>query len=352
MKYLTLFRLEILHAYYPDQRCPDLQIEPTPWTQKLLDDCRCILKPLPNGVQALVMVNEKDRPFIPLPSDPVFVFGLRLQNPDFGLFTDLTAYSQAAAPLYTQASPATSGELTLTSREAWFTEHFAVREPSTKEAFSLSGRPLANLKTAGAFTVKGLAAKTGRKVYDEKARVLVVNSAAVHSGTPFTVTYPTLPRLERGVFAEAEIKYDAKPASLAGDVHSFQIGFKPKEARWKYYVLTDKADNISVPPAIEDKDKAIFFNAEDRTDLTQTPDASDLVAARLAEQHPDKQLYRFLSSALVPCRAAARKNIQFQFNGQKVIDALPNPSLQNYSMDLRNATQEYTLHHIVKYFTH
>ncbi|HAE59534.1 MAG TPA: hypothetical protein DCG54_08510 [Anaerolineae bacterium] len=349
MKYLTLFSLEIVHGYYADQRCADFQIEPTPATRKLLDDCRCVLKPLPNGARVLVSVNDKNFPFVSLPTNPVFVFHLKLQNTDFSLFTDLTEISQMAAPLYTNTSPATEGDLTLVAQKAWGSEQFIVQQPGSSEAFSLGGRPLENLKAAG-FSAQGLGVKSGLKSYDSGTRVVTVNSAAASPGTPFTVSYPITPRLERDVFADVEIKYDSASTALSGSANTFRVVFSPREARWKYYIVTEKTDNKAALPALEDKDKAIAFNAADRTDLTITPDPADEIALKLAEQYPNKQYFRFVSSAPVTCQKAARKNIQLQFDGEKVIDTLANPSLQNYSIDVRNSTKEYSLYQIVKYF--
>ena len=352
MKYLTLFSLELLHSYYVDRRCPDFQIEPTPETQKLLKDSRCVLKPFPNGIHILILVDGENAPFIPLPVGAIFGFHLRLQNPDFILFTDLTAISQTAAPLYTNATTSTSGDLTLVSREAWSTEHFIVQRPDPKEPFTLAGCPLESIKTAGMFIVKGLGQKTGHKRYDEDARILMVNSTAASPGTPFTVTYPVAPRLKQGVFADIEIKYDKPMTRIAGGAAKFQVVFKAKQVRWKYYIVTNKAENKSNIPAIEDKDKVIIFDAAGQTDLTKAPDPDDKIANELAKQYPNMQTFRFLSNALISCQEAARKSIQFQLNGDKVVDALPNPALQNYVVDVKGSQKEDGLYHIVKYFTH
>jgi hypothetical protein len=289
-------------------------------------------------------------PFIALPPKPTFAFQLRLENPNFVLFTDLTEINKTVAPLYTNSGQ--SKELSLVSREAWSTEGFIVQQPSKREAFALSGRPLPDLKTAGAFVIKGLGQKSPHKRYDEIARVITVDTSLAKPGTPFTITYPTAARLKQGVFADVEVRYDGNPAKLAESASQFRIVFKTKEARWKYYIVTDKTNNKADALTLEDKDKVIVFKAEDRTDLTKTPDPADNVAAELARQYPNMQYFRFISDTLVPCQKAARKTIQFQLNGEKVIDALPNPALENYSIDARNATREYTLYQIVKYFTH
>ena len=99
MKYLSLFSLELLHEYYSNRRCSDFEIEATPETQKLLKNYRCNLKPLPNGVRVLTMGNGTNSPFIPLPEKVTFGFQLRLQDPNFILFTDFSELDLAAAPL-------------------------------------------------------------------------------------------------------------------------------------------------------------------------------------------------------------------------------------------------------------
>lgn len=346
MKHLALFSLEILHAYYTDQRCSDFQIEPTPGTQKLLNNCRCVLKPFSNGLRILIAVDNENKPFIPLQANPVFDFHLRLRNPDFGLFTDLTEVSQLAAPLYTNKLPAPSGDLVPVAQEAHFTEQFIVQRPSPKETFVLSGRPLEGLKPEKTFVVEGLGGKPESIRYNEDARVITVNSSKTEPGIPFTVTYPIRPRLEQGVFAAVEIKYRPDTASLFENTNSFRITFQPKKARWKYYIVTDKSNGKTALPSLEDKDKAISFELANQKDLS-----SDEMAVKIARQYPNKQCLCFISSSLLSCQQAARKNIQFRLNGDKVINSLPTPSLRNYCIDVRNAEREYTLYQVIQYFT-
>jgi hypothetical protein len=347
MKYLPLFSVEILHDYYADRRCSDFEIEATPETQKLLGNCRCVLKPLPNGFRVLTLGAGPDAPFIPLPVDATFAFHLRLQNPNFILFTDFSEIGMAAAPVYMN-SAASNLELKLVSRETSAAESFVVRQPAKKEAFVLGGRPL-NGTAPASFRVDGLGAASKPVAYDEAAKVVSVNSEASKAGTAFTITYPTAPQLQRGVFADIEIKY---ATTMAGGANNFQIVFKAKKVRWKYYVVTNKTDTKANVPAIEDKDKAIVFAAAGRTDLTQSPDLADKIATELVEQYPNMQTFRFVSDALIPCQEAARKSIQFQVNGDKVVDALPNPALQNYVIDVKDSKKEDSLYHVVKYFTH
>lgn len=346
MKYLQLFSLELMHDYYTDRRCSDFEIEPTPETQKLLGNCRCVLKPLPNGIRVLILGDSLQTPFIPLPADATFGFHLRLQNPNFILFTDFSEIGLAAAPLYTN-KPSKS-ELTLVSRETSAIESFVVRKPAKKDAFVLGGRPLDGTALT-AFRVDGLGAASNPVGYDETSKVMIVNSTAAKADAAFTVTYPTAPQLKRGVFADVEIKYNQ---TIAGGANKFQVVFKAKKVRWKYYFVTNKIENKPNIPAIEDKDKGVVFDTTGQTDLTQSPDLADKIASELSTQYPNMQTFRFVSDALVPCQEKARKSIQFQLNGDKILDALPNPSLQNYVIDTRDSKKEDSLYHIIKYFTH
>jgi hypothetical protein len=124
--------------------------------------------------------------------------------------------------------------------------------------------------------------------------------------------------------------------------NSFRITFQSRKARWRYYIITDKANG---KPAVEDKEKAISFDIENLKDLS-----TDEMAVKLAKQYPDKQCLCFVSSSLIPCQQAARKNIQLRLNGDKVIHSLPNPPLQNYCSGVRNAAPEYTLYQVIRYF--
>ncbi len=341
MKYLTIFSLEILHDYYTDKRCPDFALNSTPETTQLLKNHRGMLNSLPNGVRVLIPVDADGKALIPFDAATTFGFTLRLENADFPLFTDLSALADIAAPLY--ANNGANPQLQLASRTASNTEKFTVHNPAAKDAFTLSGTPLSGALPS-AFQVAGLGKVVAPAAYNPTAKVVTLNSKTAKIGDSFTITYPTTPSLLRGVFADIEISYD--PAS--GGASSFQIAFKAKQARWKYYVVTAKTDNPPTLPTLEDKDKAIVFQS---ANLTQSPDATDGIAASLAQQYPALQTFRFLSSTLIPCQQATRKSIQLQLNGEKVLDALPNPALEHYAVDLKDSQKEDSLYQIVKYFT-
>ncbi len=112
MRFLPLFSVHLRHPYYANGRCTDFDIEPTLPTQRLLTNARCVLKAMPNGVRVLTAVTDRGVPLISLQQDATLTFHLRLQNPDFVLFTDLTA-TPPTAPLYTNAGLSAGDDLQL-----------------------------------------------------------------------------------------------------------------------------------------------------------------------------------------------------------------------------------------------
>jgi hypothetical protein len=355
MKFLPLMDLHLTHPYYTDGRCRDFGIEPTLDTQSLLKNHRCVLKSVPHGVRILTAVAVPSTQFIPLQKGVTFAFQLRLQNPDFALFTDLTEMAQTVAPLYTNAemSPGNPVQLALVSRRAWATEGFVVRQPAQEDCFTLNGCPLAGLQPAD-FAVESLDPISNLTHYDATAKIITINSKTARSGDTFKVTYATEPQRARSVFAEVEIHHNDSLPEIANGPGKFQVAFKAKSARWKYYLIADRPD---AQFHIEDKGASpIMFSDENRTDLNQQPDPTDDLAQALAEQYPKMQRLRFVSDDLIPYRQEARKSIQLRLNGNQVAGALPNPSLRNYSTTQvtrnGNSQKEDALFQVIKYFTH
>jgi hypothetical protein len=120
MKFFPVFSLQLSHSYYRDGRCLDFAIEPTAETQRLLKNHRCVLKTAPNGLRVLIGGSEQHVPLIALQKGEVFSFHLRLQNPAFALFTDLSEITRKPAPVFTntEAGAARSSQLSLVSRKS------------------------------------------------------------------------------------------------------------------------------------------------------------------------------------------------------------------------------------------
>jgi hypothetical protein len=110
MKYLPLFTLQLTHSYYADGRCPDLEVEPAPETQRLLRNHRCLVRQLPDGAQVFVATVGGEA-VIPLSPGMTFTFELRLRNPEFALFTDV---APGATPVFANPRVSAGAPVALT----------------------------------------------------------------------------------------------------------------------------------------------------------------------------------------------------------------------------------------------
>lgn len=86
--YSRLFGVAIKHSYYSDSLCRDFTIAPTETTAKWLSGHRCLLKSRANGIQVYIETGDNGLPRIAVGDAPKLSFELRLNNPDFLLFTD------------------------------------------------------------------------------------------------------------------------------------------------------------------------------------------------------------------------------------------------------------------------
>lgn len=87
MKFLRLFKLRLTHDFYGTADvtpglCPDFLVEPTPATERLLQDHRIVCKTQPAGVRLFVAVEKvyPDEPdaFSPEPCRPISLPATRL----------------------------------------------------------------------------------------------------------------------------------------------------------------------------------------------------------------------------------------------------------------------------------
>jgi hypothetical protein len=158
-----------------------------------------------------------------------------------------------------------------------------------------------------------------------------------------TVSQPVKPvqsHRKKDVFAEIEFNFSTPQMRALNVEKNFQIKFMAKNLRWKYYLVTDKSD---LTPTIKDGEKIITFTLEN-------PTSSDEIVTMLNEKYPGKGCYQLVSSALIPCQQSARKAIQLYLDGEKVVNALPNPPYQNFTIENRDSQEEAGLYQIVRYF--
>lgn len=115
MNFRPLFDLRLKHPYYRDDRCPDFEIEPDPETAREMGKLRAKFKIMPDGGQLILPVESGDKPLISLTPGTVFRFRLRLKNPNFMVFSDLSGFSASALPIFSNGE-STSTENTQLGR--------------------------------------------------------------------------------------------------------------------------------------------------------------------------------------------------------------------------------------------
>jgi hypothetical protein len=336
MKFLTVFTLRIKHPYYADTRCRDLQIEPTARTERFLQNQRCIMKLLPDGIQVVTPLDDEGNSMISMPKNALFAFRLRLANPDFPLFTDISGITSKSAPLFTNEglksnSPDGLGPdknaiaLRLSERAESNTELFLLRENEPSARFVLAGRPVDPIAPRQ-FTLEGLEGNP-TLAYDPGNKEITVNVAAAPKDRVFAVSYPVKPRLRRGVFAEVEI-HNNESMPKPGDARSeFQIWFKAKKAKWIYYFVTDLSAT-----------RGAFSIATDQSGLdlkfSEVPaDGSDPLAKTLEAQYPKEagfNLNRFVSDQPVSCQERAIRSLHLKQGNESIFEVLPNPAIWNF----------------------
>lgn len=333
MRYTPLFELAVAHGYYPDGQCPDFALVPTPATAARLANHRLLFRPRPHGASVLTPLTAQQAPLLDPRPGATFRFEMRLQNPAFYLFTDLTAQAARPAPVYTNVGAGASG-LALHFRQPRHTEHLVLTRPAAETPFTLRGRPLREAEPAQ-FTMSGGASV---RRYDAGANRLLVDTSALAAGAALSVSYPVPARPDAGVFAEIEIVYDAAQPRPPEEAPVFEVRFAPKQAHWRYYLVT------STPPAgsgyrlshvVPSNGGPAALAFGDPVDVRQQAPPGDAVAARLAARYPDASVHllAFTSEAAVACRKAARTGIRLSLDGHEVIRHVPNPSLDQFAVE-------------------
>lgn len=273
MKHAALLELRLRHLFYTDSRCPDLAIDPSQGTARLLEKHRCLLRGGPGLARVVTPLDDAGRPFLPLPAGASLLFELRSTNGDLALFTDLSALLATPSPLFTNAGLAAgaTGELELTSRTA--------ADPETGEQVPVRQAP--------------------------------------------------------GALAEVEIVLH--PGSSHGralPAAAFQITLQPRRWHWAYYCLTDLAAGGGAltiadtsPPGTAG---APSFGDASWTDH-EAPDLSDPIALQLAARNTGMRCVRFVSEQAITCREEPRTHLALQLDSDRVSSPLPNPSLRSFT---------------------
>ncbi len=319
MNYRAVFSLRLKHSFYANNKCGDFQIEPAAPTLRILKNHRCVLKPWPDGILVITEAEENGAALIPFPENVVFGFRLRLLNPDFPLFTDLEEITRTVAPLFVNGRsnpPATPLALQLQERSTSDSEPLILRQGETTASFRLEGIPLDKCLVTE-FILQGLPRAKVEKYDAGKKEITVKTSGAAPKDRIFTVAYPAKPRRQQGVFAEVEIHSNDSMFKPGGGPSEFFIQFQAKEAKWRYYLVTDR------------KSGHPFVIEADRKFTVLGPDPSDTLAQGLQLRYPGLPLVCFESTDSVRCQETAIRQIRLKLGNDAVYENLPNPSIRN-----------------------
>ena len=358
MRFVPLFGARVRHDYYPNAVCRDLDFEPTAKTRRLIEGYRLRLQELPDGIAVWAATGADGKTArIALPRAEVFAFHLRVRNPDFALFTDLQELAGKTDPVYTNAALAAADgrTLKLIDRKSWNTETWVVPAATAQVKFTLAGNPLAlngdalKVPKPADFSIVPPAGAAKVTAYDAHAKTVTIQATAANQSV--SVRYRAKPVPDRNILADVELHYNKSMRELGRD-DAFEIRFKARVGRWAYYLITDQTGDFSIVDSIA-SGPPLGFSATNRTLLNAVPDEPDPFATALSRQYSDFQRIRFLSDQPVPCSSAARKGIELRLGGQKVLEAMPNPSVRHLSRIKQKVGAELqdqdTFHHVVKY---
>jgi hypothetical protein len=90
LRYKKVFSVDILHDYYSNGFCSDLEIIPARDTATMLSAHGMICKSLGNKLVVLIRTDSSDKPYAGLSKSSRLKFYLRLNNPHFNNFTNLS----------------------------------------------------------------------------------------------------------------------------------------------------------------------------------------------------------------------------------------------------------------------
>ncbi|MFP5274392.1 hypothetical protein [Coleofasciculus sp.] len=275
MNYQGLFELSIIHDYYQNKVCPDLNIEPTPECRQILARHRLLVKNKVNGIQVIVPVTETGQPWLELTDDLVFTFLLKIKNSSFLDFTHINAkFTRAPNERYIY----------------WFSNQ------------TITGIGVSSLE---------------RTLYDPKT------------------AEPKLPPQDRNnlgvitIYNNSSLPKVFLPKS-SNQTSEYQISWQSKRQHWYYYLITEPETNgdvFLIADAADARAEKIKFT---KNEINQSD--RDQLYHVFTERFAGKQLYLFSSETEINCQEKGRKHIQLlkqKQNGKSKptvwINHLPNP---------------------------
>ena len=334
-KFKHVFSLCAVSEYYTNGICDDFIVEPNQATVILMKRLNLLWRHSGSYLEMFAELDSQGQPCAKLPVATTLGFVLRLANPDFLPFCDLSPMAGLAAPVFSD-NDSGGGEgdllrLQPVSRRQWGSARLAVETPAANEVFVLPEAPLAEAEARHVIVSDGANATV--KAVDTRNRRVTVDTSGARPGAGFTLSYPVRPKRPRASFAEIEITVDdhlLQSRVSAGRPRLYQIPWAVASVRWCYYLLTDPSGDVGrlhVVDVTPGSANRIVFGSTGRVDLSQTPDGTDAVALALAHRFGGRKIVRFMSDAAVACRQAPATILELRVGQNCLLPALPLPSV-------------------------
>ncbi|WP_340200039.1 hypothetical protein [Ascidiimonas sp. W6] len=169
---------------------------------------------------------------------------------------------------------------------------------------------------------------TDTSMADSGNILLFTNEQLENDSEKLTVSEITGDQILNGYAAIAKIKIGLHKVNFDLDKQPplYQVVFKPKLVKWKYYILSNTE---TTKLEIKDRSEQLTF-----TELKNQEEASDKIANSLMLNFPKKQVFVFESTIAINYSNKILKNIQLLKNDHIIIKHLSNPDIRNKGIQI------------------
>lgn len=327
-KFLTLFMVNISHAYYLSE-CKDFDFIFPSDTAQLLRNGKLIAKVLDGKLYVLFETDEAGTALVSIAGKRLRI-GLKLLNPFFCNFTELPFKSNASTPVYRNTpNPAAlnAPEETIMVGQV-FSKSLTTTERPVKVTLKNTNEQI--LQT-DIITAANNRITVSYELTGQIAGAYTVEEA--NSGEPKRTTYYCDAELrQHGVFGVIEIEINS---SFYTTSPAFVIAFHAREEILKYYIVARNYSDTEFNQ-LSVQDNGFAEEGRPQVNFTKVLSTSftndDISPALLGGS--DTKVVLFKTQAAIKRREKARKKIQLNKNGDVVITHLPQPGVDKANGDL------------------
>ncbi|MFO1433878.1 MAG: hypothetical protein U1F76_27905 [Candidatus Competibacteraceae bacterium] len=323
LQFNTLFTINISHSYYQDENgCKDFDFLFPADTMQWLRNGKLIAKRRDGRLFILFETtdNNEKSPLVPM-AEKTLRIGLKLLNPYFSNFTDLSSFKSSTIPLYSNA--ANSDKLNMEKKVVTvgrlFNHSLTVKDSSVKITLKNSADQILRVDTIESTSDRS---SVSYDLTGHPAGLYEVVETGVNNNTEATAYYSDAELHWQGIFGIIEINIDN---SFYNTFPELRIEFTAKKEILKYYLVaknyTEAEYNQLQVVDKSGESPTVIFNKK-----TPSPEISSALL--------DNNMVLFESRELVARQEKARRKIQLQKNGGVLIENLPQPGADKANADL------------------